>query len=217
MDGVVADVVKLLVAMALGGLIGLEREFRDKAAGFRTVMFICMGSTLFTIISIRFGSGSDPARIAAQIVTGVGFLGAGAILRDSGRVLGLTTAAITWLAAAIGMGVGAGQYILAAAGTGLVLLVLWLFPRLEAWIDNLREAASYEVACDQSPETHAAVERLFTGSGLHVAKSRFAKSGGQLLMTWAVRGSPKAQRELAERLLASAEVKEFRYLSRGKQ
>ena len=89
---VIEDVVKLLLAMFIGGLIGAEREFRDKAAGFRTIIFITVGSTLFTILSPELGGDREPSRIAASIVTGVGFLGAGAILQGKERVIGLTTA-----------------------------------------------------------------------------------------------------------------------------
>ena len=104
----VEDVIKIVLAVSAGGLIGIEREFRDKAAGFRTLIFICAGACLFTILSFRLAANSDSTRIAANIVTGVGFLGAGVILRDGGRVIGLTTAAMVWLTAAIGMGIGGG-------------------------------------------------------------------------------------------------------------
>src|ERR1043166_8297676 len=106
------DLVKLLFALVLGGLIGWEREFSDKPAGFRTITLICVGSTLFTIFSLKIGtvSGSDSSRIAAQIVTGIGFLGAGAIIRRGEAVSGLTTAATIWFVASIGMGVGGGYY-----------------------------------------------------------------------------------------------------------
>ena len=97
----------MLLAMLIGGLIGAEREFRDKAAGFRTIIFICVGSTMFTILSAKIGGAQDPSRIAASIVTGVGFIGAGAILQERERVIGLTTASTIWIAAALGMGIGA--------------------------------------------------------------------------------------------------------------
>ena len=89
------DILKILLAVIAGGLIGIEREFRDKAAGFRTLIFICTGACLFTILSAKLAP-NDSVRIAANIVTGVGFLGAGVILRDGGKVIGLTTAAMIW-------------------------------------------------------------------------------------------------------------------------
>lgn len=133
------EFLKALLAMAVGGAIGLEREYRDKAAGFRTLIFICLGAALFTILSIQLGVGDgDPTRVASNIVTGVGFLGAGAIIQDRGRVLGMTTAATIWLVAALGVGVGVGAYALVGFVTVVTLLVLLLFPPIERWVDSLR-------------------------------------------------------------------------------
>jgi putative Mg2+ transporter-C (MgtC) family protein len=204
-------VLRLGLAMLLGGLIGIEREFRDKAAGFRTVMFICLGAALFTIVSIGFHPDSDPARITAQIVTGVGFLGAGAILRDRGRVIGLTTAAIIWLAAAIGMAAGAGQYVLSAAAAGLVLLVLWLFPVLEGWISNIREVRVYEVLCADNVRAHAQVEKLIAGCGMAVHGDRQSRRGGHVICSWQVQGTPASHRKLVDSLIASKAVEEFHF------
>ncbi len=133
------DMLKVLVAVLIGGLIGAEREFHDKAAGFRTIIFICVGATLFTIFSHKIGGEGDTARIAANIVSGVGFLGAGVILRDAGRIIGLTTASTIWLTAALGMGIGSGHYGFAAAATGIMLIVLWFFPWIEERIDAIRD------------------------------------------------------------------------------
>jgi len=94
------DLFAVLLAIVVGGLIGTERQSREKAAGLRTMIFICMGAALYTILSRRLGSG-DPARVAAQIVSGIGFLGAGVILRHGSRVIGVTTAAAIWIAASM--------------------------------------------------------------------------------------------------------------------
>ncbi len=132
------DVIKLLLAVLVGGLVGAEREFRDKAAGFRTIILICVGAALFTMFSLKLGGDMDPVRIAANIVSGVGFLGAGAIMRAGGRVLGITTASTIWLAAALGMGIGGGYYLLSGAAAGIILIVLWILPALERLIGNTR-------------------------------------------------------------------------------
>lgn len=115
--------VKLLLAAALGGLIGLEREIHRKPAGLRTNLFICLGSALFTILSAQAvtGTAHDPGRIAAQIITGIGFIGAGAIIRERGSVVGLTTAATIFVVASVGMAIGMGLY-----GTGLFATVIIL-------------------------------------------------------------------------------------------
>ena len=128
-------ILRLAIAALLGGAIGAEREFREREAGFRTHLLVALGSALFTLVSaygwreFRFSQAEglvfDPTRIAAQIVTGVGFLGAGAIIRQGLSVRGLTTAATLWAAAAIGLASGAGYYDAAVAATVLVLVGLW--------------------------------------------------------------------------------------------
>jgi putative Mg2+ transporter-C (MgtC) family protein len=127
--------VRVVLAAALGGAIGFERELREREAGLRTHMLVSVGAALFTIVSAyawtdwRFSNASgivfDPTRIAAQIVTGIGFLGAGAIIRQGLSVRGLTTAATLWVVAAIGMATGAGFYTAAVITTVLVILSLW--------------------------------------------------------------------------------------------
>jgi putative Mg2+ transporter-C (MgtC) family protein len=126
--------VRLLVASVLGAAIGIEREIHSHPAGMRTHLLVALGSALFTVISIFgfvgvLGSGVgapvDPSRVAAQIVTGIGFLGAGAILKFGTSIRGLTTAASLWATAAVGMGVGAGQYVLAIVGAAIVVVSLW--------------------------------------------------------------------------------------------
>lgn len=124
--------LRLALAAGLGGAIGLEREYRQKPAGLRTNMLIALGSALFSILSIELGAGaSSPDRIAAQVVSGIGFLGAGAILRSGENVHGLTTAATIWVNAAIGMAAGLGAYSVAAGGATLTLVVLALLPVME--------------------------------------------------------------------------------------
>jgi putative Mg2+ transporter-C (MgtC) family protein len=132
--------VRMLIAAILGAAIGLEREIHRHPAGMRTHLLVSLGSAIFTVLSIYgfagVGTGSDtptvdPTRIAAQIVSGIGFLGAGAILKYGTSIRGLTTAASLWTAAAIGMAAGAGDWIIAAVGTVIVLLSLWPLNALE--------------------------------------------------------------------------------------
>jgi putative Mg2+ transporter-C (MgtC) family protein len=123
--------VSLILAAALGLAVGFEREIHGHPAGLRTHMLVAVGSALFTVLSAYgFGAGStaapiDPTRIAAQIVSGIGFLGAGAILKDGIVIRGLTTAASLWATSAVGMAAGAGEYILAGVATGVILVSLW--------------------------------------------------------------------------------------------
>jgi len=128
-----ADVLSVVLAVVLGAAIGLEREIGGKAAGLRTNVLICLGAAVFTIMSKKMGLGETDSstRIAAQIVTGVGFLGAGAIIQDRGGVYGLTTAATIWLMASIGMTCGARMYTLAFVTTIVAILVLVGLSRVE--------------------------------------------------------------------------------------
>jgi putative Mg2+ transporter-C (MgtC) family protein len=139
--------VRLIVAAALGGLVGAEREIHGHPAGIRTHMLVALGAGLFTVMSITgfgqgVGSGIDPTRIAAQIVTGVGFLGAGAILKDGVVIRGLTTAASLWATAAVGLAAGAGEYALALVAAATILISLW---PINALAERLHGTTSPEV------------------------------------------------------------------------
>jgi putative Mg2+ transporter-C (MgtC) family protein len=197
----VQDVVKLLLALLIGGLIGAEREFRDKAAGFRTIIFICVGATLFTIISIKLGSPNEPSRIAASIVSGVGFLGAGAILRAQGRVIGLTTASTIWLAAALGMAIGGGDFSLAGVTALLALVVLLAFPGIEAWIDRVWEVRTYTVGCEVGSDVDETLEGMFAASGLRILRIGRSKHDNQVIYTWYVSGTPDRHQLLVDKLI----------------
>jgi putative Mg2+ transporter-C (MgtC) family protein len=132
-------VARLALAALLGAVLGFEREVSQKPAGLRTNILITLGSALFTIMSIELAAPqADPTRIAAQVVTGVGFLGGGAILRTAGDVRGLTTAATIWLNAAVGVAAGGGAFRIAVVTTVLALLVLTLLKPLERHVE-LRE------------------------------------------------------------------------------
>ena len=127
---------RLMLAAAIGGLIGAERELRRKSAGFRTNILIALGAAIFTIAGLTLAPPTgDPTRIAAQIVTGIGFLGAGAILRNRDGVHGLTTAATVWVNAALGVAAGAGQFHLALIGGVIVLMVLLVLGPIEIAIE----------------------------------------------------------------------------------
>lgn len=130
-------ILRILMSAFLGGIIGIQRERRDRPAGFRTHILVCIGATLFTVISLFPFEGvayADPTRIISQIVVGIGFLGAGTIIRQGNIVFGLTTAASLWTVAGIGVAVGIGYYIPAVVVTAIVLLVLTSFKKVEQTI-----------------------------------------------------------------------------------
>lgn len=212
MDILIENVIKICLAVIAGGAIGAEREFQDKAAGFRTIILITVGSTLFTIFSMSMDPGFTRTRVAANIVTGIGFLGAGAIVREKGKIGGLTTAATIWLSAALGMGIGAGEYYFVLASTAITLLVLLVFPRIEAQIDQIREARSYRIALKANDfKKVEMVEKALAGCSLRVLEHHQTKSETALVGTWKTIGSPKNQGRFVQLMMKDKDVKELDY------
>lgn len=132
-------IIRILVAFLLGVIIGIERGIAHKAVGFRTLALVCIGSCGFTLVSIYGFQQVDTSRVAAQIVTGIGFLGAGAILHRGHITKGLTTAAALWVAAAIGMACGAGMFVLAFIVTLITLILLWVLKPVKRKLDRIVE------------------------------------------------------------------------------
>jgi putative Mg2+ transporter-C (MgtC) family protein len=162
------------------------------------------------IFSSKIGGAGDPVRIAANIVSGVGFLGAGAIMRGEGRVVGLTTAATIWLAAALGMGIGGGYYLIAIAATVAILIILWFFPLVERLIDSARVTRTYQIVTPIGYGKFAQLEGTFVQCSLR-AKGQRHKRGDDMVSMWEVSGSPKNHIRLTERLFDDPDVKEFSF------
>lgn len=133
-----ADVYKALMAVAAGIILGLEREMKDKVAGLKTITIICLGAALFGILSYRIGGVANPTTIAAYVVSGVGFIGAGAIFKDEFSISGLTTAGIIWLAAAVGLSIGFGEYFLALTFIAASLIIIFITPYIN-WISGTKK------------------------------------------------------------------------------
>ncbi|MBI4370803.1 MAG: MgtC/SapB family protein [Elusimicrobia bacterium] len=204
------DWLSLLIALGLGAVIGLERELSDKAAGLRTNILICLGSCLFTVVSRELFGMSD-AHITGQIVAGVGFLGAGSIMRDGEHVTGLTTAATIWVVAAIGLAAGYQRYSLAAGTTILVLVVQIAFPRLDALIDDLRRRHIFRITADFDDEVLEQIKAVFRDSGLEIIDHKIMKKDGLYYGECHVTGPRRRQKEVARRLLENARIRELRY------
>jgi putative Mg2+ transporter-C (MgtC) family protein len=205
------DLIKILIAVLIGGIIGFERELHSKAAGLRTITLITVGATMFTILSFKF---ADPAtsRVASNILTGVGFLGAGAILFAEGKIKGLTTASSVWVAAALGMAVGLGQYILGVATALLVVIVLDLFTRLDRWLDiKGRESRTYEIAYTDRTGKDMELEKVFREYHMVVRTHRPMRQERLRRDTWEIDGRASDHHALAEKLLADVEISELRY------
>jgi putative Mg2+ transporter-C (MgtC) family protein len=171
--------LKLVLAAVLGGLIGIERELRDKPAGLRTNILICVGSTLFMSISTTVAQvlGGDPTRIAAQIISGIGFLGAGAVLHSHGFVLGLTTAATIWVVAGIGMALGSGMYSLAVFVTGMSILTLYFLSFAEDRIQG-RKSYGYSLIVTDLNEALTAINRILKECSVATVSFNFKKRAG---------------------------------------
>lgn len=164
------SILRLLAAAGLSGVIGFEREVAQKAAGMRTHMLVGLGAGLFTLMGETAFPGSDPARVAAQVVAGVGFLGAGAIFRHGFTVRGLTTAAGLWTAAAVGMAAGTGQYAIALAATAVAVIVLYLVGVVQWLARGRREMATTVLTVrivdpDRVLEVRDAARRLVAPEG----------------------------------------------------
>jgi putative Mg2+ transporter-C (MgtC) family protein len=146
------------IAVLCGGIIGVERELKRKAAGFRTYILICLGSTYFMFVSLLISGAAgerpgDPGRVAAQVVTGIGFLGAGAIIQSRGQIAGLTTAALIWVVASIGLLIGAGYQLLALVGTTLIFLTLTVLGVVERKVLNAKNGP-HPTSLDRLPRDH---------------------------------------------------------------
>lgn len=141
-------ILRLLVAAAAGAIIGFQRELKDRPAGLRTHTLVAVGSCLYTLISLTAFPGSDPARVAANVAVGIGFIGAGTIIRQGSAVVGLTTAASLWVVAALGLAAGVGYLKLTAVATLLVLLVLSAFKQIENILGH-KKYVEFEIAADR--------------------------------------------------------------------
>lgn len=182
--------LSLVVAAILGSAVGMEREIQGKSAGLRTNALICVGACLFTQLSIALtGPGAgDPSRVAAQIVTGVGFIGAGTIMRGRGSVTGLTTAATIWLVAAVGMAVGAGWIMEAAGATLLTLVVLSVLGRLEAHLEFKSGSSEVRLRLKADERYLERIEEMVGESGARVENLDTTVTGDEMTVRLRMRG-----------------------------
>ncbi|MDP9042460.1 MAG: MgtC/SapB family protein [Bacteroidota bacterium] len=204
-------IMKLLLSILVGGAIGAERQYRSKSAGFRTLTLICMGSALFTVLSEWIGSPGNPDRIASNIATGIGFVGAGVIFKGDFGVNGITTAAMIWVTAALGMGIGAGYEWVSVLGCVLILFMLFIFGLLENWIDTINQMRNYRIATEFREETLQKFEDCFKAHHLIYKRGREVKEGGSITGEWFVRGSKKNHLSFINEILHDPDVVRFEY------
>src|SRR5882724_9924051 len=196
-----AALFRLLLAALLGGIIGLEREFKHRAAGLRTNMFICFGAAMFTLLSERLaGVPSDAARIAAQIIPGIGFIGAGSILHTRGLTTGLTSAATLFVVASVGMAAGGGLYLTAIFGTGMVLLSLFLLGHMEETFNLKVLLSSYEVTGASIEEVSNEVNRILESHHRLMQNVASGNTGQHIRLQFDVEGCNREHKELLHQL-----------------
>jgi putative Mg2+ transporter-C (MgtC) family protein len=202
--------LRFLLAAVWGGLVGIEREYRSKSAGFRTMIMISIGSCFFTLTSSMLG-GANPDRIAANIVTGVGFLGAGVIFRGDNRVNGITTAATIWTVSAVGMGIGAGYYFAAGCASMFIMIILVLLPYIEREIDLHHKSVEYTIVFTNHNYSAEVFELALTRYGLKFKPTKKEKDGDLFMLSWLVQGDTKKHWLLIEEVTADERVNKFNY------
>jgi putative Mg2+ transporter-C (MgtC) family protein len=189
------QIFQILGALAAGAILGLEREYHSKPAGFRTMILISISSCLFTILSISIGTGD---RIASNIVTGIGFIGAGVVFKEGATVRGITSAALIWMAAAIGMSIGLKHYVLAAVVVLIVLLVLIILTKLEVFFDNLHQLKTYDIHFDSSNYTIEQLETDMNTLHIHFERKKIAKQNHVINVEYTIEVSAKKKREIID-------------------
>ena len=211
--------IRLALAIALGGVLGLERELRNQPAGFRTHIVLCVGSALFTMLSSHmaqvWGGNADPTRIAAQVVVGVGFLGAGAIFRLGVSVKGLTTAANLWTTAGIGMAVGTGFYFGAVLATAIILVALTLFRGLEVILLLGKTDRSLSLTARPVPDLFGRVESILNGYGATIKSIKMNRGeDGRFMEVQAIVEIPKGAKlkDITSGLASSEDILEVEIL-----
>ncbi len=203
------DINRMLFALLVGSIIGIEREYRSKSAGLRTMILVCLGSCLFTILSIKIGGEPTPERIAANIVTGIGFLGAGVIFKDDNKVTGITTATTIWMVAALGMAVGAGHFQTAAVSTVIVMVVLVILVYLQKQIETLNQLRNYRIVYNYKKAGFEKYERLFQKFGLKAVRGAQSKSHDKITGYWIVQGAKSNHNRLISALLDDEDIREL--------
>ncbi|MES3019529.1 MAG: MgtC/SapB family protein [Bacteroidota bacterium] len=199
------DLTTMLVSVLCGSLLGIEREYQNKSAGLRTIVLICLGSTIFTMISQKIGGSDD--RVAANIITGIGFIGAGVIFKENFNVKGLTTAAVIWISAAIGMVIGVEHYKMAFILSFIVLVVLGGFAKIEFLIDFINHKRIYRITfIDDNLDNIEWTMGMIEEEKLRASVGHLSKSHNKLMVNFEVRGNKKHFHTLTEKLVAKPEI-----------
>lgn len=210
LDLYMEEVAQVSVAFVIGAILGIEREFRSKPAGFRTMILICVGSCLYTILSRELGDGTSSDRIASNIVTGIGFIGAGVIFKEGISVNGLTTAALIWITAALGMAIGDHQYPVATVVTIIVVIALFVLEPVQRFINGFHRVKDYKIRLvENTSHFKNDIEEFFSANGLGYRCMKVIKDNMEPVYLYRI-SSPDRNYDLVNHfLLAHPEVKSF--------
>ena len=203
------EIFQLLLALLVGGIIGIEREYSNKSAGFRTMILISLGSTLYMILSQKLGTAQSDDRIAANIITGIGFIGAGVVFKEGMNVTGLTTAASIWVTAALGMAIGSHHYSLAGIGAILTIIVLFLFGYFQNIIDRLHHTRNYRVVLHNNQQGTKELKLYMQSIGLTCRLQTETKNDAEIHFSFGVAGKKKKIQDFNAYLLTAGYVKSF--------
>jgi putative Mg2+ transporter-C (MgtC) family protein len=202
-------IAKLLIAVLIGGIIGAEREYHNKSAGLRTLMLICLGSTLFTMLSMEIGEHTSPDRIASNIVTGIGFVGAGVIFMGGTGINGVTTAATIWVTAALGVGVGAGHQYISLLGCIVLIAILQAFTVIEDYIDRINRVHTYKITAPYHDRVFEQYEALMKQFHLSYKRGTQKREQQTFSATWDAEGAKKDHAAFINHMLNDAGVEKF--------
>jgi putative Mg2+ transporter-C (MgtC) family protein len=207
-DAIYPDLCKIGLSVLCGSIIGFEREYKSKSAGLRTMVLICLGATIFTIISLHGATSDD--RIAANIITGIGFIGAGVIFKDGLSVRGLTTASVIWVVASLGMLIGKGEFALSVVLTGIILGILTLFSFLEKSLDLVYASKIFNITFnDGDLKGLTDLENLIKGHKLHYRRLKIAKYGGRINIEFEISGRKKRLGKFNEQIVVLHSIQDI--------
>jgi len=203
------DIIRIIAAFSAGAALGFEREYRSKPAGLRTLIMITVGACLFTILSKYLGNATSADRVASNIVTGIGFIGAGVIFKEGLNVKGITTASTIWVAAAIGMAIGTGNYVLALVTLVFVLVTLIVLSKLEEKLNSFHKVKHYEISFDIEQYSLEKLEAMFTKLNVSFLRYRFTRNDKQVTAYYKIAANQDEYEQLMRFLMETREIRKF--------
>lgn len=203
------ELMLIFISVIIGLIIGAEREYQNKSAGLRTFILVSFGSCIFTILSVEIGI-QNPDRLAANIITGIGFLGAGVIFKDDNKIGGITTATTIWATASLGMAVGSGHIYLGLLGTVLVMSILRVLAYLQEYIDNYNKIRDYRIVTNNL-EDFEYCKSLFDEYKLKYILTKQQSSQDNLATTWRLTGNNKNHDALIQNLMSNKRISAYQF------